>query len=104
MTRPDDIASDVWSAAESALDDMLCNCIEASGSAEQFRIDSIEPIARAIMAERERCAKECDRISAESRIEASNRAADHNYSAANHWTAHADGCDESAAAIRGGHQ
>jgi hypothetical protein len=64
MSKPEDIPQDVWLAAENALDDMLCNCIEASGTAEQFRADNITPIARTIMAERERCAKECDRFDA----------------------------------------
>lgn len=61
MSKPGDIPQDVWKVAENALDDMLCNCIEASGTTEQFRIDNITPIARAIMAataaEREACAK-----------------------------------------------
>lgn len=57
MSRPDDIPADVWVAADEALDNLLCNCIEASGSTEQLRVDSTIPIARAILAERERCAK-----------------------------------------------
>lgn len=56
MTRdaeiPADIPADVWRAADEALDLMLCNCIEASGSTEQLRIDSTEPLARALLAER----------------------------------------------------
>ena len=55
MSRPEDIPQDVWDKAEEAFDLMLCNCIEASGTTEQFRIDSIEPHARAILAEREEC-------------------------------------------------
>lgn len=54
---PDGIPQDVWDAAEDAFDTVLCNDIQASGSSAQFRIDSIAPVARAIMAERERCAK-----------------------------------------------
>lgn len=54
------IPQDVWVAADEALDNLLCNCIEASGSTEQLRIDSTIPIARAILAERERCAAACD--------------------------------------------
>lgn len=60
MGRPDGIPQDVWVSADTALDDMLCNCIEASGSAEQFRIDSVTVIARAIMADRERASAACD--------------------------------------------
>lgn len=60
MSKPADIPQDVWNAAETAFDLMLCNCIEASGTSKQFRIDSIEPHARAILAERERCAKVCE--------------------------------------------
>jgi hypothetical protein len=60
MSKPEDIPQDVWASAENALDDMLCNCLEASGTTEQFRIDSITPLARAILAakaeEREACA------------------------------------------------
>lgn len=58
MTRPADIPQDIWDAAENALDLMLCNDVQASGTSQQFRIDSIEPHARAILAERERCATE----------------------------------------------
>lgn len=57
MSKPDDIPADVWASAENALDNMLCNCIEASGSSEKFRADNVSDIARAILAERERCAK-----------------------------------------------
>jgi hypothetical protein len=60
MTKPDNIPQDVWSAAEDAFDTLLCNDIRASGTSEQFRIDSITPVARAILAERERCAKMAD--------------------------------------------
>ena len=49
-TRPDDIPQDVWDVAEGAFDLMLCNCREASGSTQQLRIDSIEPLARTILA------------------------------------------------------
>lgn len=55
--KPDDIPEDVWEVAENSLDLMLCNCIGASGSTEQLRADSISDLSRAIMAERERCAK-----------------------------------------------
>jgi hypothetical protein len=50
---PDGIPQDVWVAADEALDNLLCNDIEASGSSKQFRIDSVTSIARAILAERE---------------------------------------------------
>lgn len=55
-----EIPEDIMAAAEDALDNMLCNCIEASGSAAAFRKDSITDIAKAIMAERERCALVAD--------------------------------------------
>lgn len=55
MSKPDDIPTDVWVAADEALDTMLCNDIEASGSSEQLRTDSVRAIADAIMAERKRC-------------------------------------------------
>jgi hypothetical protein len=57
MSRPDDIPEDVWDAAEDAFDTLLCNDIQASGTAAQFRIDSITPVARAILAERRRASK-----------------------------------------------
>lgn len=51
------IPEDILIAAEKALDQLLCNCKEAG----DVRQDSIEDIARAIMAatdaERERCAQ-----------------------------------------------
>lgn len=62
MTKPDDIPQDVWDAAEDAFDTLLCNDIQASGTAAQFRIDSITPVARAILAERERCARLADPV------------------------------------------
>lgn len=55
MGKPEDIPQDVWDVADAAFDLMLCNCIEASGTSEQLRIDSTEPIARAILAERDQC-------------------------------------------------
>lgn len=65
MARPSDIPESVWTAAENALDDMLCGCIEASGTPAQFRADNVTPIARAIMAakaeEREACAGDLER-------------------------------------------
>lgn len=45
--------SDILKAAENALDNLLCNCREAG----DVRQDSIRDIAKAILAERERCAK-----------------------------------------------
>lgn len=50
MGKPDDISQEAWDAAETAFDLALCNCIESSGSAAQLRIDSITPLARAIIA------------------------------------------------------
>lgn len=61
-----EIPNDIIAAAEEALDNMLCNCIEASGSAAAFRKDSITDIAKAIMAERERALKIVAEIVAES--------------------------------------
>ncbi len=52
VSKPEDITEAAWAIAEEAFDLMLCNCIEASGTTEQLRIDSIEPIARAIQKER----------------------------------------------------
>lgn len=51
-TIPDDILRD----AESALDNMCCNCVESCGGPEGFRKASIEEIAKVILAERERAA------------------------------------------------
>lgn len=62
MNRPDDIPPEVWKTAEDAFDLMLCNCIEASGTTEQLRIDSITPLARAILAERERAAQAAEGV------------------------------------------
>lgn len=64
MSRPADIPESAWVAAGNALDQMLCNHVEASGSVEQFRADNVAAIANAIMAateaERERCSKIVD--------------------------------------------
>lgn len=46
-----EIPEDILTAAENALDKLLCNCREAG----DVRQDSILDIARAILAERERC-------------------------------------------------
>lgn len=54
MTSLTDMPADIWTAAESALDNMLCHCRESSGSTEAYRRDSINEIARAILAERQR--------------------------------------------------
>lgn len=50
------IPEDVMKAAEEALDNMLCNCVESCGGLDQLRAASILDIALAIMAERKRCA------------------------------------------------
>ncbi len=67
VTIPENIPADVWKAADEALDNMLCNCIEASGTTEQLRIDSTVPLARAILAERERSAQAAKKAALELR-------------------------------------
>lgn len=47
-----EISEDVMRAAETALDNLLCNCREAFDSAAAMREESIKDIARAIMADR----------------------------------------------------
>jgi hypothetical protein len=51
-----DIPADIMNAAEEALDNLLCNCVESCGGYNGVRKASIEDIAKAILAERERCA------------------------------------------------
>ncbi|MGZ2472455.1 hypothetical protein [Sinorhizobium medicae] len=50
------IPEDIMKAAEEALDNLLCNCVESCGGAAGLRKASIAEIAKAILAERERCA------------------------------------------------
>lgn len=57
-----EIPKDVWAAAEEALDNMLCHCRESSGSTEAFRRDSINEIAQAILAERQKGEKLADQM------------------------------------------
>ncbi len=48
---------DILTAAESALDALLCNCPESCGGSAGVREVSIMDIAKALAAEREACAK-----------------------------------------------
>lgn len=50
-----EIPEDILKAAEETLGDMLCNCKESCGGYEGARTASIRDIARAILAERDRC-------------------------------------------------
>lgn len=52
-----EIPADILKSAEDALDNMLCNCRESCGSHEAVRAEFIKDIARALLVERERCAK-----------------------------------------------
>lgn len=54
-----EIPADIIAAADKALDNMLCHSRESSGSSEAYRKDCVYEIAKAIEAERERCAKLC---------------------------------------------
>jgi len=56
MTYPRDILA----AAENALDALLCNDKESCGGYAELRDASINDIAKALMAEREACAKIAD--------------------------------------------
>lgn len=47
---------DIMTAAEQALDRLLCNCAESCGGTAGVRAASISDIAAAIAAEREACA------------------------------------------------
>lgn len=51
-----DIPDDIMKAAEEALDTALCNCVESCGGTDEVRKSAITDIARAILAERNRCA------------------------------------------------
>lgn len=51
-----ELLEDIMKAAEDALDNILCNCTESCGGTEGVRKASIDEIAKAILAERERCA------------------------------------------------
>lgn len=51
------IPEDIMKAAEEALDNLLCNCAESCGGTAGVRKASIDEIAKAINAERERCAE-----------------------------------------------
>jgi hypothetical protein len=48
------VPEDIREAAENALDNLLCNCVESCGGADKLREASIHEIALAILAERER--------------------------------------------------
>jgi len=54
MSEKPSIPADIMEAAEDALDNLLCNCRESCGSTEAVRAASIEEIAKAILAERNR--------------------------------------------------
>lgn len=62
--------------------------------------DPIGCIARAILAERERCAQIADNLAAENREESKTQADKRDYHTANYWNACASGCEEVATAIR----
>jgi hypothetical protein len=49
-----DIPEDIMNAAEEALDNLLCNCVESCGGAAGLRQSSITDIAKALLAERQR--------------------------------------------------
>jgi hypothetical protein len=51
-----EIPADIMDAAEEALDNLLCNCSESCGGDAGLRKASIEEIAKAILAERNRSA------------------------------------------------
>lgn len=93
------IPDDILKSAEDALDNILCNCVESCGGSVGLRAASITEIASAILAERKRGVKACASISSKSREEAELKAKESLYQAANHWNAHADGCDECIAAL-----
>jgi hypothetical protein len=48
----DTMPTDILIAAENALDNLLCNCVESCGGSEGLRAASINDIAKAILAER----------------------------------------------------
>jgi hypothetical protein len=48
------IPDDIMEAAEEALDNLLCNCVESCGGSAGLRAASIKEIALAILAERNR--------------------------------------------------
>ncbi|MFK0273682.1 hypothetical protein ACIQUG_08405 [Ensifer sp. NPDC090286] len=56
MSAETQIPEDIMKAAEEALDNLLCNCVESCGGTAGLRKASIEEIAKAIHDERERCA------------------------------------------------
>ncbi|MDW9772577.1 hypothetical protein GOA89_11425 [Sinorhizobium meliloti] len=56
MTDAQIIPEDIMKAAEEALDNLLCNCSESCGGPGGVRKASIVDIAKAILAERIRCA------------------------------------------------
>lgn len=62
MEGTGEIPADILKSAEDALDNMLCNCRESCGSHEAVRAESIKDIARALLAERERCAEIAERF------------------------------------------
>ncbi|MDX0449132.1 hypothetical protein GOC61_17350 [Sinorhizobium medicae] len=57
------IPEGIMKAAAEALDNLLCNCVESCGGAAGLRKASIAEIAKAILAERERCASVADYFS-----------------------------------------
>lgn len=93
MSEREEIPEDVWKAARSIAKEAIYN-----GGVEWAADD----IARAIMAERGRCARIADKIAADDREEAEARAGEKDFHTANHWNAEASGCEEVAREIREG--
>lgn len=58
--KPSDIPADVWKIALAAMDDIVVDDVTLDGEGFVIDIAAAEKIARAILAERERCAKVCD--------------------------------------------
>lgn len=61
------IPEDIMKTAEATLDTMLCSDTESCGGADGLRRDSIDVIARALLAERERAAQIADVLRANPR-------------------------------------
>ena len=92
-----EIPEDIRAAAKKAYFD---HCDDAKRISQwPTEEELIQVAARAILAERQRCAEVAASIAAGSRKEAKASGVDKDYTEANHWNAHADGCDEVASAI-----
>lgn len=94
--KPEDISNEVWERARHAINAEEC----AEGYVNFLHVNVARAILSAVEEEREAILVICAATISEDHQEASDMAAKKNFTAANHWNAHADGVEEIASAIR----